>query len=356
MSEVYFLGAMTNNGFSTEFGKTIADEGIFTYILKGGPGTGKSSLMKKAAKHFENICHCERYYCSSDPDSLDAVVFRDLGAAIVDGTSPHVFDPLVPGVNQKIVDLGECWDENKLKYNGKAIAEVTAANKSMLARAARFTGAVTNICSDTYQIGCECMLYKKLDSFASRFKRKILGKKGNGSGSKLIRQLTAVTEKGIMTMTETLEDYFDVYYVRDDYFAAANYLMSLLADEAVIRGYDVILCPCQLLNNTSYEHLLIPEQGVALVSESASGGRTEETKRLNLMRFYDKKLADQRKTRLKMNKAAVKDLTQEAVDTIICAKKIHDDIESYYISAMDHDKLNSVSEKLIDSIERNSVR
>lgn len=356
MSEVYFLGAMTTNGFSTEFGKTIADDGMFTYILKGGPGTGKSSIMKKIANHFENSCHCERYYCSSDPSSLDAVVLRDIGAAIVDGTAPHVFDPLVPGVDQKIVDLGECWDENELKSNGKAIVEVTAANKSMLARAARFTGAVTNICSDTYQIGCECMLYKKLDSFIDRFKKKILGKKGSGSGKKLIRQLTAVTENGVMTMTDTLEDYFDVYYVRDDYFSAANYLMSVLADEAVIRGYDVILCPCQLLNNTSYEHLLIPEQGIALVRESAVLEKSDEPKRLNLMRFYDKKLADQRKTRLKMNKAAAKELTQEAVNTIISAKKIHDDIENFYISAMDFDKLDSVCESLIAAIGKNTVR
>ena len=45
MSEKYFLGAMTQNGFSTEFGKIMADKDYFTFILKGGAGTGKSSLM-----------------------------------------------------------------------------------------------------------------------------------------------------------------------------------------------------------------------------------------------------------------------------------------------------------------------
>ena len=49
MSEKYFLGAMTQNGFSTEFGKIMADKEYFTFILKGGAGTGKSSLMKKIA-------------------------------------------------------------------------------------------------------------------------------------------------------------------------------------------------------------------------------------------------------------------------------------------------------------------
>ena len=53
MSEKYFLGAMTQNGFSTEFGKIMADKEYFTFILKGGAGTGKSSLMKKIAAEFE---------------------------------------------------------------------------------------------------------------------------------------------------------------------------------------------------------------------------------------------------------------------------------------------------------------
>ena len=40
MSEKYFLGAMTQNGFSTEFGKIMADKEYLTFILKGVAGTG----------------------------------------------------------------------------------------------------------------------------------------------------------------------------------------------------------------------------------------------------------------------------------------------------------------------------
>lgn len=351
MSEAYFLGAMTANGFSTEFGKIIADENIFTYILKGGAGTGKSSLMKKAAEHFEKTEHVERYYCSSDPSSLDAIVLRGSGAAIVDGTSPHIFDPLVPGVRQKIVNLGDCWDEEMLKANGGKICEVTAANKSMLARAKRFSGAVSNICCDTYQIGSDCLLSEKLDSFIERFKKKLLGKKGSGSGKKNLRQLTALTENGMMTLTETLDDYFDLYLISDEYFAAANYLISVLADEAAVKGYDVIICPSQMFNNTAYEHLLIPEQGIALVSCRENFDGTAGIKRLNLSRFYDKNFITQRKIRLKMNKTAAKDLTGEAVRTIQAAKKIHDEIEKFYISAMNFDKLNMITERIISGIE-----
>ena len=107
-----------------------------------------------------------------------------------------------------------------------------------------------------------------------------------------------------------------------------------------------------MFNNTAYEHMLIPELGIALVNGNAVNEYdTASGKHLNLTRFYDKKLIAQRKIRLKMNKAACKDLTEEAVRTIKTAKEIHDEIESYYISSMDFDKINSVTENIIREIE-----
>ena len=87
MSEKYFLGAMTQNGFSTEFGKIMADKEYFTFILKGGAGTGKSSLMKKIAAEFEPTEDVTRFYCSSDPASLDAIVLHTSKAIICDGAT-----------------------------------------------------------------------------------------------------------------------------------------------------------------------------------------------------------------------------------------------------------------------------
>ncbi len=70
----YFLGCVSRDGFTTHFGKKIADKKYFTYILKGGPGTGKSTLMKRIATYFSNKDDVEVYNCASDPNSVDAVV------------------------------------------------------------------------------------------------------------------------------------------------------------------------------------------------------------------------------------------------------------------------------------------
>ena len=60
------------------------------YILKGGPGCGKSTLMGKIGDWAEEAgLETEYILCSGDPGSLDAVVIPALKAAVVDGTAPQ---------------------------------------------------------------------------------------------------------------------------------------------------------------------------------------------------------------------------------------------------------------------------
>lgn len=87
----YFLGANSPQGFYSLYDQLIDPaQARAVYILKGGPGCGKSSLMRRVAARAEEAgCEVEYIHCSGDPDSLDAVVFPALRTAIVDGTAPH---------------------------------------------------------------------------------------------------------------------------------------------------------------------------------------------------------------------------------------------------------------------------
>lgn len=355
MSEKYFLGAMTQNGFSTEFRKIMADTDYYTFILKGGAGTGKSSLMKKIAVEFEPLEHVTRYYCSSDPASLDAVVLHGSKAIICDGTAPHVMECTYPGACQKIVNLGQYWDEIKLKAHKNEIIDVTDKNQSMLARSKRFSTALSNVCFDTYNSVEGCLLKEKLSGFSERFSKRILGKKGSGNGKTDIRQLTALTEYGCMTQTETLDSYLDVYAMNDDYYAAAHAFIKLMSRQAVTRGYDVMICPAVVFNNTVYEHLLIPEAGVALVSNSPLTKLDNYEKTINMTRFYEKEKLSNLKQRLRLNKITAADLSEEVYSTIKKAKKIHDDIEKYYVSAMDFKALDKVCDQVSREIHQRAM-
>ncbi len=86
-----FLGANTPEGFYSLFDELIDFENAKdVFILKGGPGTGKSGFMKRCGQDFEKENYSVEYcYCSSDPMSLDAVIIKEKGIAFVDGTAPH---------------------------------------------------------------------------------------------------------------------------------------------------------------------------------------------------------------------------------------------------------------------------
>lgn len=64
------------------------------YFVKGRPGTGKSTLLKRvAAAAKERGFAVELYRCSLDPNSADMVVVRELGFCIFDSTAPHEYFP-----------------------------------------------------------------------------------------------------------------------------------------------------------------------------------------------------------------------------------------------------------------------
>ena len=87
----FYLGANAPSGFYSLYDQLIdPDRAQDVMILKGGPGCGKSSLMRKVGAAMEEQGLAVEYIqCSGDPDSLDAVIIPTLSTAIVDGTAPH---------------------------------------------------------------------------------------------------------------------------------------------------------------------------------------------------------------------------------------------------------------------------
>ena len=113
----YFLGANSPQGFYSLYDQLLPPETANAiYIIKGGPGCGKSTLMRQVAAQAAQAGETAEYIlCSGDPDSLDGVVLPRLKAALVDGTAPHVIEPKYPGVVEQYVNLGVCYDREGLQ-------------------------------------------------------------------------------------------------------------------------------------------------------------------------------------------------------------------------------------------------
>ena len=135
----YFLGCSSSEGFHSFFGELCpTHSGGYTYIIKGGPGTGKSSLMKRINSALIDAgIETELIYCSSDPASLDGVYAPALNCWIADGTSPHTLEPKYPGAAQETVDLGRFWKKDILR--SRAAPQMQAFSRSERTAARGYT-------------------------------------------------------------------------------------------------------------------------------------------------------------------------------------------------------------------------
>lgn len=343
-SKTYFLGCPTPDGFSTRITDDISAPEFTTYIIKGGPGTGKSSLMKRIGTALSEYEQPELYYCSSDPNSLDAVVFRKLGVIVIDGTSPHVIEPEYPGVRQILVDLGECWDTEKLAESKDKIVDSTVKNKRYHALARRYLKAVASLKDDIYTIADACINKQKLDGYCTRLCSKLFPKTISAPVRISYRQMTSITPEGVITHSGNFEG-LTVYRIDDSFYAVADRIMKRITSAAISKGYDVEVSKSVFLSGEVYEHIVIPQLNIAFVTCDIKSDA-----KINSMRFYDRNLIKDKRKRLSFDIGIAGNLTSETVAALKTAKVIHDELEGYYISAMDFEKVNSTGDRLIEKI------
>ena len=121
-----FLGANSSEGFYALYDQLLTARLDDLLILKGGPGCGKSTLMRGVAESLsaageETIL----IHCSGDPDSLDGVIFPALRTALVDGTAPHVLEPVYAISGERYLDLTRFYDIEGVKAQRGAVVART---------------------------------------------------------------------------------------------------------------------------------------------------------------------------------------------------------------------------------------
>ena len=353
MTQSYFLGSSAGNGFFSCFSQlTPKIEGQYTYIIKGGPGTGKSSLMKKIADEMEKRdIECERIFCSSDPDSLDAVIFPSLRVSIADGTSPHTLDPEYPGATGEIINLGDCWDKQKIYENREKIIELTDKNKSCHQRCRRFIESAFSIYGDGEKICRESVDKERLMRYASRVASRYFKKPSGRIGLEKTRLFDAITPKGYYFLSDTVNGMCDTIIVfEDDFGVAASMLIRELRSYALASGFSVISSPF-IGNEKQLRHIIIKELSLGFFTcDKLCEPEIIAAKTVNLRRFYSAGELTLHRARLQFSKKASKELMNEAVCALRMAKDNHDELEACYIGAMDFRKHEKIAEELIERI------
>lgn len=121
----YFGAVNSYDGFVSYFDSIFASQDFEKiFVIKGGPGSGKSSFMKKMQRELSHMYSTEVIRCSSDPGSFDGLIIEqnEKRIALLDGTAPHLTDPPLPGAVGEILNFEEFWDERWLRAKKEKIS------------------------------------------------------------------------------------------------------------------------------------------------------------------------------------------------------------------------------------------
>lgn len=350
----FFLGSNTPSGFKSYFSELYnAFDGWHAYILKGGPGTGKSGFMKKilSAAEKEGLA-AEKIYCSSDPDSLDAVIFPEIKCSVADGTSPHVIEPRFPGVCEEIINLGKFWDSDLLEENSSAIIDLTAKCSQKHKRCVKFLEAAQGAQKDMSNLTTDAVEQEKLDRYISRLTSRKLGHPKGKIGKESHRYINAATMHGNMFFTQTVQSLCDdCIILTDRYGAVSPLLLEQIRLYALGNGFDIINCHNPLSDKEETLHLIIPEIRFGIFTkDDRLDINLTDAKKINAERFMDKSFIKDHRLRINFASKLCTELLDEAYKSLSEAKKIHDELEKHYIDAMDFDKVQTECEHITQKI------
>ena len=137
-TNVYFAAANGYDGFRSNFDSVFSPNKLKKlFILKGGPGTGKSTLMRTVKERMRGLADVTEILCSSDTSSLDGLLIKYNGVTvgIADGTAPHIIEPRYPGAVEEIVILGDGFNYKDLMRHSEEIIKLSGEKGSAYKKA-----------------------------------------------------------------------------------------------------------------------------------------------------------------------------------------------------------------------------
>lgn len=333
-----FLGANSAQGFSSLYDQLLSTRFDDLLILKGGPGCGKSTFMRRVSAGLEEAGYTPVYiHCSGDPDSLDGAIFPELRIAMVDGTAPHVLEPTYTIACERYLDLTRFYDVEGVRKKRAELLALTDAYRACYRDAYHILRAADEVESERRASLHAHMDFARLERRTKGILARELKGKHTEAGSISYAFLGGTTCMGEFCRFDTVETLCPRIYELCDGAGLGNRALRMICDAAAASGEHVLACPSPD-RPAELQHLLLPERGVAFVTSNERipyPGKAYRRIRLDAM--ADEGLTRAEKAKLRFLRRIERELREEAVEKLREAKQAHDALENAYHPFVDFD-------------------
>lgn len=354
----YFAGGNTAYGFFPLFDNILQD-GKKLIILKGGPGTGKSTILKHIrGLMLERGFDVECFYCSSDTFSLDGVALPALKVAVIDGTAPHMIDPVLPGAYDEIVNLGEHWDETVLQSNRSEITAVSEAISYSFSSAYRYLGEAKLALDHLRLLTADVVDYAYADTVTHNLLAGLLGSESyRGKGRERHLFAGAITPEGFVNFYANLvSGCSGFYFIDGDPGTGKSTLLNKLYQGFRLKGFDLEVYRCAL-DPHRIDALVVPAKKLAFINATEphrfalnASHRVDFTETLTLNYYSSKKDSPERSLRRDEYRKNIVSLLEKALACMQDAKTNSALREKYYCKAMDFTAIDKTRDRIVDKI------
>lgn len=350
MQHRYFAASNSAEGFKNYYGEVFkrADR---LYIIKGGPGTGKSCFMKRFADKMQAVgCSVEYYYCSSDPSSLDGVLIRGESESVgmLDGTPPHTVEPIFPGAREEIINLGQFWNSELLRNEKKEIFALNQKKGAAYERAYSYLRSCGNLKAVTDSLLENALIRSKMTGAVERMVASLSLPSGKAEIIPSLRSAIGMTGETQLDSYEASAE--KIYYIGELYGVGQIFLRELLSllqgTESLIRvSYDPI-SPYRV------DGIFIENTKTAFVLSKRIEEENEKTGYINPKRFADGGVMRSVRGELRYASRLYGDCLEGAVHELSVARIYHFVLEDIYKKAMDFAALSRFSSNFIAEEEK----
>ena len=341
--EKYFAASNSSEGFCSYYDEVFNPQKFYKiYVIKGGSGTGKSFFMNEIGKCAELNGFSVRYiYCSSDAESLDGIIINEQKIAVLDGTSPHVYEPKYIGAVESFVNLAEFLDEKLLLSSRKLIENISLEKHRGFERVYRELKSYHEISENIADIVAPCLKIEKMKKYAKRFADGI--NKGENNEEHLLTR--SIGMRGL----SSFDTYFEnakIYYEINDYFESAHFMMEEIYSVMKEKRVDLRVSSNPIIKSKK-DVICAIDNGLTF----EIGNRFDDDVRsINMKRFVDVDAVGKIRAEYRALVRVRDNILSLVLDEFEDIKKYHFILEEIYGSAMNFESKEQFTREFCNKI------